>query len=48
VSWQQVPDRPSYAGHPLTGSVAELHAAIDQVDADTVPESYYRKVLASH
>jgi hypothetical protein len=46
VSWQQVPHRLSYAGHPLTGSVAELHAAIDALDADTVPESYYQKVLA--
>jgi len=46
VSWQQVPHRLCYASHPLTGSVTELHAAIDQLDADTVPESYYRKVLA--
>jgi hypothetical protein len=37
VCWQQVPHRLSYAGHPLTGSAEELHAAVDQLDADTVP-----------
>ncbi len=47
VSWQQVPHRLSYAGHPLTGTAEELHAAVDQLDADTVPESYYQKVVAS-
>jgi hypothetical protein len=47
VSWQQVPHRLGYAGHPLTGTVKELHAAGDQLDTDTVPESYYQKVLAS-
>lgn len=31
----------------LTGSTAELHAAVDALNADTVPESYYQKVLAS-
>jgi hypothetical protein len=46
VSWQQVPHRLSYAGHPLTGTVTELHAAIDALDADTVPESYHQRVLA--
>lgn len=25
----------------------ELHAAVDALDADTVPETYYQKVLAS-
>jgi hypothetical protein len=44
VSWQQVPHRLGYAGHPLTGPVGELHAAIDQLDTDTVPEACYRKV----
>ncbi len=48
VGWQQVPHRLNYAGHPLTGTAEELHAAVDQLDADTVPESYYQKVLASH
>jgi hypothetical protein len=47
VSWQRVPHRLSYAGHPLTGTTEELHAAVDQLDADTVPWSYYQKVLAS-
>ena len=47
VCWQQVPHRLSYAGHPLTGSAEELHAAVDQLDADTVPGSCYQKVLAS-
>jgi hypothetical protein len=46
VGWQQVPHRLSYGGHPLTGTAEELHAAVDQLDADTVPESYYQKVLA--
>jgi hypothetical protein len=46
VRWQQVPPRLRYAGHPLTGSMEELHAAIDQLNADTVPQSYYRNVLA--
>jgi hypothetical protein len=47
VSWQQIPGRLSYAGYSLTGSVGELYAAIDTLEADTVPESYYRKVIAS-
>jgi hypothetical protein len=25
----------------------ELHAAVDALDADTVPEAYHQKVLAS-
>lgn len=44
VSWQQIPHRLSYASHALTGSVEELHAGIDALDADTVPKSYYKKV----
>jgi hypothetical protein len=47
VSWQQVPSRLHYAGHSLTGSTAELHAAVDALNANTVPESHYQKVLAS-
>jgi hypothetical protein len=31
------------SSHPLTGSVEELHAAIDALDTDTVPESYTRR-----
>jgi hypothetical protein len=47
VTWTKVEQATlSYAGHSLTGSVAELHAAIEALDADTVPESYYQKVLA--
>ncbi|HEX6676018.1 MAG TPA: hypothetical protein VF486_13425 [Actinomycetes bacterium] len=42
-----MPHRLSHAGHPLTGTAEELHAAVDQLDADTVPASYYQKVLAS-
>jgi hypothetical protein len=41
-----MPHRLSYAGHPLTDTAEELHAAVDQLEADTVPESYYQKVLA--
>ncbi len=47
MSWQQVPHRLCYAGHPLTSTAEELHTAVDQLAADTVPESYYHKVLAS-
>jgi hypothetical protein len=46
VSWQQVPSQLRYAGHLLTGSAKELHPAVDALDADTVPESYYHKVPA--
>jgi hypothetical protein len=34
AGWQQVPHRPSYAGHPLTGTAEELHAAVNQLLAD--------------
>jgi hypothetical protein len=47
VSWELVSHRLSCAGHPLTGSVEELHAAVDALDTDTVPESYCQKVIAS-
>ncbi len=43
VSWQQLPGRLRYASRTLTGSVEELHAAVDALDADTVPESYYQR-----
>lgn len=35
VSWVQVPSRLHYASHPLTGSAAELHAAVDAMDASS-------------
>ncbi len=47
VTWRQVPHRLRYAGHPLIGTIEELHAAVDALEADTVPESYYQRVLAS-
>lgn len=28
-------DELSYAGHPLTGDLADFHAAVDQLDRDT-------------
>jgi hypothetical protein len=35
VAWVQVPSRLHYASHPLTGSAAELHAAVDALDASS-------------
>jgi hypothetical protein len=35
-----------YRGHRLDGPVREFHAAIDALEADTVPFTYYLKVLA--
>jgi hypothetical protein len=43
----QVPSRLRHAGHALTGSMAELHTAVNALDTDTVPEAYYRKFLTS-
>lgn len=37
----------SYRGRRLDGSVLEFHQAIDLLEADTVPESYYQLVMAS-
>jgi hypothetical protein len=36
-----------YWGTPLDGSVEDFHKALAQLEADTVPESYYNKVVAS-
>lgn len=36
-----------YAGHRLTGTLAEFHAAVDQLEADTVPERFWQKVKFS-
>jgi len=36
-----------YRDIPLDGSLAEFHVAIDLLEEDTVPESYYNKVVAS-
>jgi hypothetical protein len=37
----------AYRGVPLDGTAADLHRAVDLLEADTVPESYWRKVKAS-
>ena len=37
----------TYRGRRLDGSLAELHQAIDLLDVDTVPESYYLQVIAN-
>jgi hypothetical protein len=45
------PDRPAerplrYRGRRLDGPIPQLHAAADALEADTVPYTYYAKVLA--
>jgi hypothetical protein len=45
------PDRPAerplrYRGRRLDGPIQQFHAAIDALEADTVPYTYYAKVLA--
>ncbi len=35
-----------YRGRRLDGPIEHLHAAIDALEADTVPYTYYAKVLA--
>jgi hypothetical protein len=37
----------SYRGRRLTAGLDEFHRAIDLLQEDTVPESYYLLVLAS-
>jgi len=37
---------PSYRGKHLLGSERSFHAAVDQLDADTVPATYVAKVIA--
>jgi len=40
-------DRPlRYRGQRLDGSIREFHAAVNALQADTVPYTYYAKVLA--
>ena len=39
--------RLAYRGIPLDGTVAQFHRAVDQLAADTVPFSYWRKVRAA-
>jgi hypothetical protein len=43
------PARPTlgYRGRRLDGPTPEFHAAVDALAADTVPETYYQRVLAS-
>ena len=43
------PTRPQlrYRGRRLDGPTTEFHAAVDALEADTVPETYYQRVLAS-
>jgi hypothetical protein len=38
---------PTSRGRRLDGPVREFHAAVDQLQDDTVPESYYLQVIAS-
>jgi hypothetical protein len=46
------PDRPTeqpglrYRGRRLDGPIQQFHAAVDALEADTVPYTYYAKVLA--
>jgi hypothetical protein len=40
-------ERLRYRGIPLDGTPAQLHRAVDQLEADTVPYTYYLKVTAS-
>jgi hypothetical protein len=45
------PDRPAermlrYRGRRLDGPIRHFHAAVDALEADTVPYTYYAKVLA--
>jgi hypothetical protein len=35
-----------YRGRRLDGPIREFHAAVDALEADTVPYTYYAKVLA--
>ena len=44
-------DRPAqrplrYRGHRLDGPIQEFHRAVDALERDTVPYTYYLKVLA--
>jgi hypothetical protein len=36
-----------YRGVPLDGTPEQLHRAVDLLEADTVPYTYYLKVIAS-
>jgi hypothetical protein len=40
-------ERPSYRGIPLDGTPEQLHRAVDLLEADTVPYTYYAKVIAN-
>lgn len=37
----------TYRGKRLDGPLGEFHDAVDLLEADTVPQTYYEKVLAS-
>ena len=48
---QPAGDRPAerplrYRGRRLDGPIGQFHAAVDALEADTVPFAYYLKVLA--
>jgi hypothetical protein len=48
---QPAGDRPAarplrYRGRRLDGPIGQFHAAVDALEADTVPYAYYLKVLA--
>jgi hypothetical protein len=40
-------ERPRYRGVPLDGTTEQLHRAVDLLEADTVPYTYYAKVIAN-
>jgi hypothetical protein len=40
-------ERPTYRGIPLDGTPEQLHRAVDQLEADTVPYTYYAKVITN-
>ncbi len=40
------PDHPDYQGLRLDGPLEEFRAAVDLLEAETVPESYWQKVVA--
>jgi hypothetical protein len=44
----QPAERPlRYHGRRLDGPIEQFHAAVDALEADTVPYAYYARVLAS-
>jgi hypothetical protein len=44
---QPAPPPLRYRGRRLDGPIHQFHAAVDALEADTVPYAYYAKVLAA-